>query len=374
MTWMWRGRVRFHSPALHWLHVNTRMSVVVRLPWLVIERLKRCVASNYSNTLAEDVSLFRFPRDVARHRQWVLQVKRTCARWDFPAVYNSDHFEADCFNWYSSVKLSVGYELQHKRVLLDRQFQQFSQVPLLWNNNNKQPQGDRLRRVPFEFDYRQFCWRCHRHWGLFNRFRQRKIIDQGDCLPNSTLLLYTTSSRKHMTRTTNNCESMNHLIKLSSNWKACRLTDLVDKLRAIARIHIRGLLYKIKGNYQLSSKWNSSETLWNTKICCRVRIVFSEILPRGQSGVPGEELAADFLECWNRQARSINRQLHALAATDDAVDVLVHEHFSRDFLTRGDLHLNLRGNRCLLRGITGAIHRIRHVINLSISIVQVWKL
>ena len=41
------------------------------------------------------------------------------------AVYNagcvlcSDHFEADCFDPSSSVKLSVGYDLQHKRVLLD---------------------------------------------------------------------------------------------------------------------------------------------------------------------------------------------------------------------------------------------------------------
>ena len=96
-----------------------------------------------------------------------------------------------------------------------------------------------------------------------------------------------------------------------------------------------------------------------------MRVFISEILPKGQSGFPGQELAADFLERWNRQARSINRQLHApaamrinrqlhaLAATDDAVDVLVHEHFSRDFLARDGLHLNLRGNRCLLRGITG---------------------
>ena len=86
---------------------------------------KRCVAANCSNTIADGVSLFRFLRDAARRRQWVLQVKRTRARWDFPAVYNagcvlcSDHFEADCFDPSSSVKLSVGYDLQHKRVLLD---------------------------------------------------------------------------------------------------------------------------------------------------------------------------------------------------------------------------------------------------------------
>ena len=78
---------------------------------------KRCVAANCSNTIAE----FRFPRDAARRLQWVLQVKRTRARWDFTAVYNascvlcSDHFEADCFDSSSSVKLSVGHDLQHKR-------------------------------------------------------------------------------------------------------------------------------------------------------------------------------------------------------------------------------------------------------------------
>ena len=105
--------------------------------------------------------------------------------------------------------------------------------------------------------------------------------------------------------------------------------------------------------------------------CCRVHIVISEILPRNQSGFPGQELAADLLERWNRQAASINAQLHVIAASDDAVDVLVHEHFSVDFLARDGLHLNLKGNRCLLRGITGVIHHIRHVIiDLPISIVS----
>ena len=86
---------------------------------------KRCVAVNYSDTITDSVSLFRFPRYVARRRQWVLQVKRTLARWDFPVVYNatcvlcSDYFEADWFDSSSSVTLSVGYELQHKHVSLD---------------------------------------------------------------------------------------------------------------------------------------------------------------------------------------------------------------------------------------------------------------
>ena len=86
---------------------------------------KRCVAANYSDTITDSVSLFRFPRYVARRRQWVLQVKRTRARWDFPVVYNAscvlccDYFQADWFDSSSSVKLSVGYELQHKNVSLD---------------------------------------------------------------------------------------------------------------------------------------------------------------------------------------------------------------------------------------------------------------
>ena len=48
-----------------------------------------------------------------------------------------------------------------------------------------------------------------------------------------------------------------------------------------------------------------------------------------------------------------------------------HEHFRTDFLARHGLHIKVKRNRCLLRGITGAIHHIRHVIiDLSISIVS----
>ena len=41
-------------------------------------------------------------------------------------------------------------------------------------------------------------------------------------------------------------------------------------------------------------------------------------------GDSSQELASDFLERWNRQPASINVQLHARAASDDAVDVLAH--------------------------------------------------
>ena len=68
-----------------------------------------------------------------------------------------------------------------------------------------------------------------------------------------------------------------------------------------------------------------------------------------------EHFTSDFLERWNWQASSVNVQLHAIAASDDAVDVLAHEHFTSDFLTKVVLHLNMKGYRCLLHGITDAI-------------------
>ena len=41
--------------------------------------------------------------------------------WKMIAIRGTlpDHFQADCFDSASSVKLSVGYPIQHKRVLLD---------------------------------------------------------------------------------------------------------------------------------------------------------------------------------------------------------------------------------------------------------------
>ena len=131
MTRLWRGRVRFHFPAFHWMHVivNNRVSVVVRVQWLFIECCNAealCCSKLFRHYHRQckfvSVSEIIF---VARRRQWVLHVKRTRARWDFPVVYNAscvlccDYFGADWFDSSSSVKLSVGYELQHKNVLLN---------------------------------------------------------------------------------------------------------------------------------------------------------------------------------------------------------------------------------------------------------------
>ena len=46
---------------------------------------------------------------------------------------------------------------------------------------------------------------------------------------------------------------MNHLIKLLTNWKACRLPDLVDKFHAIVRFQMSDtrIALRNQGNYQI---------------------------------------------------------------------------------------------------------------------------
>ena len=83
--------------------------------------------------------------------------------------------------------------------------------------------------------------------------------------------------------TNNNCESMNHLIKLSTGWKSNRLPDLVDKLHTIVKLQlseIRRALHN-QGNYQLSPRVSFlqiSETLWNTKSHAEQEALFKRFL------------------------------------------------------------------------------------------------
>ena len=83
--------------------------------------------------------------------------------------------------------------------------------------------------------------------------------------------------------TNNNCESMNHLIKLSTNWKACRLPDLVDRLHAIVRLQLSEIKRALhnQGNYQLSPRvsfFQVSETMWNTKSLVEQETLFKRLL------------------------------------------------------------------------------------------------
>ena len=72
---------------------------------------KRCVAAGCSNTNADGVSLFRFPRNPSLRAQWNKQVRRTRADWKDATDYSvlcSDHFTTDCFEEDSYIAAQFG--------------------------------------------------------------------------------------------------------------------------------------------------------------------------------------------------------------------------------------------------------------------------
>ncbi|XP_046346407.1 uncharacterized protein LOC124126896 [Haliotis rufescens] len=70
--------------------------------------------------------------------------------------------------------------------------------------------------------------------------------------------------------TNNACESMNNIIKLSTNWKSLKIPDLTDKLHTIVKIQyadMRRALYG-QGNYQLTpwmAGFKLSNACWTSK-------------------------------------------------------------------------------------------------------------
>jgi hypothetical protein len=52
--------------------------------------------------------------------------------------------------------------------------------------------------------------------------------------------------------TNNNCESMNHRFKISTDWKPQRLPELVNTIHAIVRLHFADLKRALfgQGNYE----------------------------------------------------------------------------------------------------------------------------
>lgn len=70
--------------------------------------------------------------------------------------------------------------------------------------------------------------------------------------------------------TNNACESMNNILKLSTNWKTCKLPELVEKLHKIVQLQyrdIRRALYG-EGNYAMAPwtrKFQVSHVAWSTK-------------------------------------------------------------------------------------------------------------
>ncbi|XP_077390734.1 peroxynitrite isomerase THAP4-like isoform X2 [Festucalex cinctus] len=93
----------------------------------------RCVAGFCSNRREDGVSLFRFPRDVGLHEKWTKQVQRTREKWTPTptSVLCSAHFEEESFDPLPALKQSLGYNVQHKRVLLP------TAVPTLFPKSNQ---------------------------------------------------------------------------------------------------------------------------------------------------------------------------------------------------------------------------------------------
>nr|XP_057941933.1 peroxynitrite isomerase THAP4-like isoform X2 [Doryrhamphus excisus] len=81
---------------------------------------ERCVAGFCSNTRADGVSLFTFPKDPIRRSKWTRQVQRTRAKWmpSNSSVLCSAHFEDTCFDASPQLKESLGLGVYWRRVLL----------------------------------------------------------------------------------------------------------------------------------------------------------------------------------------------------------------------------------------------------------------
>ena len=80
--------------------------------------VKRCIAAGCSNTNADGVSLFRFPRDPSLRTKWNKQVQRTRADWKDAIEYSvlcSDHFTSYSFEKESF--LAPGFGLAKKKRL-----------------------------------------------------------------------------------------------------------------------------------------------------------------------------------------------------------------------------------------------------------------
>ena len=74
--------------------------------------VKRCVAAGCSNTNADGVSLYNFPKDEALRSQWIKQVQRFRAEWTATSysVLCSKHFNDHCFGPDSKIAATFGMQ------------------------------------------------------------------------------------------------------------------------------------------------------------------------------------------------------------------------------------------------------------------------
>ena len=68
----------------------------------------------------------------------------------------------------------------------------------------------------------------------------------------------------------NNCESMNNILKLSTNWKALKLPDLIAKMHVIVKLQYADMRRALRGNgnYELVPKLKNfvlQNFIWSTK-------------------------------------------------------------------------------------------------------------
>ncbi|CAC5371804.1 unnamed protein product [Mytilus coruscus] len=73
----------------------------------------------------------------------------------------------------------------------------------------------------------------------------------------------------------NACESMNNILKLSTNWKAVKLPDLIDKLHKIVQLQYRDIRRALhgQGNYALAPwarKLQVIKVVWSSKCAKKV--------------------------------------------------------------------------------------------------------
>ena len=94
-----------------------------------------------------------------------------------------------------------------------------------------------------------------------------------NCLENLKAFVWEPRNKKAVpiNWTNNACESMNNILKLSTNWKACKLPDLVGKLHKIVKLQYRDIRRALhgQGNYVLAPwtrKFQVSQMVWESKL------------------------------------------------------------------------------------------------------------
>jgi len=86
-----------------------------------------------------------------------------------------------------------------------------------------------------------------------------------------------------LNRTNNNCEAMNHILKMETNWKAEKVPELVESIHRLVQLQfadVRRALHG-QGNYQLASHVRQYEVVhvnWTTKTAEEREKLFNDFM------------------------------------------------------------------------------------------------